>query len=203
MSLFTDVKFVLWDPATFHAGVFRHGDAITVHKGCFTDAVTRSVRQAVGARGCLFLCDFRSIDEDMAGNRALIEQRVKVDMAAQKRWVEIIEPTAALLKFRLPYAAGTTRYLPGRIRLQAFGPQTTTETRLEVTAPRGAEVAYDNWRCKDQMFYFNTMTRATTTGPRSAGYWANAYTRSGYDHCVNCASQAWILREYCARLTRC
>jgi hypothetical protein len=189
--MFPGIKFVLWDPAAFHAGVFEHPASISVHKGFFTNGVAWAVRQKFGSKGCLFVCDIRSIDEEMAGNSAMIEERVKIDMAAQKKWVEIIEPTAALLKFRLPYSAGTTTYLPGRVRLQAFGPQTTTETRLEVETPRGPDISYDNKKYEDQMFFFNTTKRP--------GYWANAYTRLGYDHCFDCASEAWILKEYVAK----
>jgi hypothetical protein len=56
-------------------------------------------------------------------------------MNAQRRWVGILQPLAALLKFRLPWAAGKTDYLAGAVMLPVWGPPTTTESRLLVPSP--------------------------------------------------------------------
>ena len=66
---------------------------------------------------------------------AQVEKVVAADMDAQQRWVQILRPTAALLKFRLPWDAGVTQYLAGAVVLPVWGPPTTTESRLLVLSP--------------------------------------------------------------------
>lgn len=55
------------------------------------------------------------------------------DLKAQHRWVELLRPCRALLKFRFPYTEGHTESLKGELWLPVWGPQTTTECRLLVT----------------------------------------------------------------------
>ena len=66
---------------------------------------------------------------------AQVEAVIATDMSAQQRWVEIIRPMAALLKFRLPWDDGATDYLSGTVALPVWGPPTTTESRLIVPSP--------------------------------------------------------------------
>lgn len=68
-----------------------------------------------------------------------LEKEILEDMEDQKRWVEIIEPVQAMLKFRLPYVDGTRsssadrRFYPyflGYILKQCWTGPTSAETRL-------------------------------------------------------------------------
>lgn len=101
------------------------------------------------------------------------ERHVADDMAAQQTWVEIMQPTFALLKFRLPYMevyhpitkevvyrhpSATTSYLRGKVLLPIWSRPTTTECRLLV--PQGAlRIEYDNRAYEDQCFFFNSVLR--------------------------------------------
>jgi hypothetical protein len=64
-----------------------------------------------------------------------VEATVAADMAAQSRWVSVLRPLASLLKFRLPWAEGSTEYLAGAVALPIWAPPTTTESRLIVPSP--------------------------------------------------------------------
>ena len=59
-----------------------------------------------------------------------IENEVKNDMIVQQRWVEIMKPRYSILKFRLPWNEEQFLYLDGKIVIQPWGPQSSTETRL-------------------------------------------------------------------------
>jgi len=54
-----------------------------------------------------------SSDTGIVRPEAEVEAAVAADMAAQQRWVDALRPLAALLKFRLPWDIGITRYLAG------------------------------------------------------------------------------------------
>ena len=116
------------------------------------------------------------------------ETMIMEDMAMQARWHKILNPRHSMLKFRLPWTPGTTRYLNGTIMLPVWGPQTTTETRLIVHGSDD-EREYDHMRYMEQMFHFNTVKRV------SAQY-AHDIESEGFDHCFDSASEIHILRQY-------
>ena len=121
--LFEQLRFVLVDPAPFSTKACSN---ITILRRCFDDALAA---EYAGRRDVLFICDVRSVDVESCSAEEM-ERRCALDMAAQQRWHNIIRPRRSLLKFRLPYAAGATRYLSGELWLQPWGPPTTTEVRL-------------------------------------------------------------------------
>ena len=71
--------------------------------------------------------------------------------------------SGALLKFRLPYTAGTTVVPAGRIFLPVYGGQTSTETRYVPDLPLSdATRKFDHQSYEQMMFYFNTVARLQT-----------------------------------------
>lgn len=58
----------------------------------------------------------------------------------QLSWYRIMQPQAAMFKFRLPWDSGSSKYLGGDIYLPIWGPQTTTEARLVVSSPNQVRV---------------------------------------------------------------
>jgi len=137
----------------------------------------------------LFMCDIRSCDYTLISDPE-VEEKVLEDMQAQQRWHDTMQPIKSMLKFRLPWRPGYTEYLAGDVYLQAFGPTTTTETRL---VPYGhSRVIWNNKKYEEQMFYFNTVTRvARYPHPMPVG-------RPGYclDYCYDCRAEVEILSEY-------
>jgi hypothetical protein len=79
------------------------------------------------------------------------------NMEWQQSWCDIIKPKAFMLKFRLPYYAGKTKYLDGTNYFQVWAGGTSTETRLIGTSLDKKE--YDNVDYEDACFYLNNCAR--------------------------------------------
>jgi len=189
IELFPELKFVLVDPAPFSSKL-TEGPRCVLRQQLFTDDVAREFE---GLGNVLFMCDIRSCDWSQMNNEE-VEDKVLEDMLSQQRWHDIIRPIKSMLKFRLPWNAGKTEYLAGDVYFQAFGPITTTETRL---IPYGHErVKWDNTKYEEQMFHFNTVTRVARYGH------AMPVGRPGYgiDYCYDCRSEVDILEKYLLKM---
>ena len=185
LDLFPELKFILVDPAPFSSKM-RQGPRCVLRQELFTDALAREL---AGIDDILFICDVRSCDWSLM-NADDKNEKVVQDMMDQQRWHGIMKPIKSMLKFCLPWKAGQTEYLAGDVYLQAFGPITTTETRL---IPHGHHrVMWDNQKYEEQMFHFNTVTRVARyphhmpVGP--PGY--------GLDYCYDCRSEVEIILQY-------
>lgn len=64
----------------------------------------------------LFVSDVRTADPS-ALNEEEVEEAVQEDMRLQMKWVLQMRPSRSMLKFRLPWGSGTTKYLDGDIHL--------------------------------------------------------------------------------------
>jgi cap2 methyltransferase len=185
IELFPELKFVLVDPAPFSSKL-TEGPRCLLRQELFTDDVAQ---EYAGRDKVLFVCDIRSCDYTLISDPK-VEDKVLEDMQAQQRWHDIIQPIKSLLKFRLPWKPGCTEYLAGDVYLQAFGPTTTTETRL---VPHGhGRVMWDNKKYEAQMFYFNTVTRVA----RYAHSMPVGRPGYGLDYCYDCRAEVQILSEY-------
>ena len=201
IELFPELKFVLVDPAPFSSKLTQ-GPRCLLRQELFTDDVAQ---QYAGRDKVLFICDIRSCNSAMrlplldcasvTSDQALmndqeVEDTVLEDMQAQQRWHDSIQPIKSMLKFRLPWTPGYTEYLAGDVYCQAFGPITTTETRL---VPYGHErVMWDNKKYEEQLFHFNTVTRVA----RYAHSMPVGRPGYGLDYCYDCRSEVEILSEY-------
>jgi len=176
--------FHLYDPRQFNI----KGDDVLIYDGddsSITDKITfvlytgdthgwfsdqtamkwRDIQQKTGQ--VYFLSDIRSVD-DKKTTSLQFEEGVWKDMKDQARWVTIINPVSAQLKFRLPYdlpdftrqfPQGKIPYLAGIIYKGIYSKPTSTESRL--VPVRNNEGKYFNklYDFKDyesKMFYFNT-----------------------------------------------
>ena len=195
-ALFPHLRFVLIDPAPFRIRDTAQRATlpptllppaqpmtnVVIRQERFTDELAATFSDS----DCLFISDIRGGDWQTMGADE-VEEAVACDMTTQMRWHRLIKPRWSLLKFRLPWRGGVTRYLAGRILLPIWGPPTTTESRLVVEA--GAEMqSYDNLVYQEEMFFFNTVTRVTLHPQRVQG--------PGLDRCYDCAAEAQVLSEY-------
>ena len=135
-QLFPSTRFVCIDPGDFSIpGTARVG----VRREYMTAAVAAEwAPGSVKRRGIgrlLFVSDVRTADFRVMDDAA-VEAAVRHDMQCQSDWVRIMQPDAALLKFRLPWEGGLTPYLEGAVLLPVHGPPTTTEGRLLVVNQR-------------------------------------------------------------------
>ena len=127
-----------------------------IRQEMFTDNIAKEFCQEPGL---LFISDIRSADPSIM-TEVEVDKCVQKDMTTQQAWHDILRPIKSMLKFRLSWKQGTTEYLAGDLYLQAFGPTTTTETRL---VPHNHDrIVWDHTKYEEQMFHFNTVTRVAS-----------------------------------------
>ena len=198
-ALFPGVGFVLYDPDAIATPASAR---VRVCSGTpFTDA--EAARWAPLAPRVLFVSDVRCRDDAAAAavpaaSVVISDAAVAADMAMQMRWVVAMRPRACMLKFRLPYTAGTTRYLDGTLVLPVWGGRTTSETRLVVRAPAAPDAPYplrdyDHLWLSDAMFHHNTVRRVALHAHRVA-----PGRVPGLDHCYDCAAEVAAVTRYLA-----
>lgn len=112
---------------------------------------------------------------------------VTVDNLYQRKWVELMQPSKAFLKFKLPYEDGKTEFFEGPLYFPVFGPATTTECRLVCDA-KSKLVEYDHAVYSDELFFFNTVLRSSL--------YEHSVEVLGLCHCFDCKSEVVILGEY-------
>lgn len=164
-ALFPDITFDAFDPRPFDENLWppKGPKNLVLHQECFTDRTAEKL--ASSGKRILFISDIRTADWKEMSPEAH-DDCILRDLHAQQHWVKIIRPECSMLKFRLPYADGCTKYLAGEIKLPVWGPQTTTECRLIVKPIDSinaedvfAEEVYHHQQILEQLFYFNTLTR--------------------------------------------
>lgn len=180
-------KFILFDPSPFY---IKETSKVMIINDFFRPKHIKEIIKKYPSNKLLFISDIRSATS--LESEDIIDKKVKFDMALQMEWVLKLKPRKSMLKFRLPWHEGNTKYLDGDIYYQAWGPSTTTETRL-ITSGKKLKL-YSNKLYERKMFYFNTKTRT------------NFYNHSiknvkGLDHCYDCASEVLIWKEYIKNYT--
>jgi len=188
-NIFPSIIFELYDPAEF---LIKETEKIKLHNEFFTDDTARQY----SGQNVLFISDIRISEvSDHFADKKLVEDLVKQDMTSQKRWTKIMKPSGAMLKFRLPWEDGRTKYLKGKVSLPVWGPQTTTETRLICWGDYEDEIDYDNRLYESQMFYFNTVSRVACYS-HLPEIKIDTVPGEGLDHCFDCTSEVRILNDY-------
>jgi len=178
--MFPEHKFILVDPAPFYCRNIP--SRIEVIQDFFTDDMARKY----SATDLLFVSDIRTADPD-ALDEEEVESAVEQDQRMQMAWHLLLNPKRSMLKFRLPWGKGTTKYLAGDVFMPVWGRQSTTETRLVATGP--TTKLYDHTAYEEQMFYYNTISRVWY-------YHHNVTGVDGMCHCHDCASEVYILTAY-------
>lgn len=185
-EMFPFVKFILYDPNEFKV-TEKHNREL--HKEFFTNLTAEQISQKYQDNRILFISDIRRFDETLTGD--IINDLIIGDMNAQMTWLNIMNPVASLLKFRLPYSDygdDLTEYLDGKIYKQVWAGATSTESRLEVV-DRSSRRIYSNKDYEEIFFYHNTVTRTT--------YFQEVEGVEGLGcHCYDCASELFIIGEY-------
>jgi hypothetical protein len=151
----------------------------------------------------LFISDIRymALEKD---DLEEMNRFITADMDMQRRWCSAMSPMQAMLKFKmplrqwLPQPDGTLKldhtfklpktvsYFSGRMRVQAWVGEFSTETRLITDCK--SDTAYDPIKHEEQMYHFNVTKKY-------AAYSAEKSPRP-YCRCFNCTFECYILREY-------
>lgn len=178
-KLFPNHNFHLYDPRKF--GISKT-NKIKLFQQYFTDKDA----QVYAKKDVLFISDIR---ENLTPDDNDWEPIVLRNMDAQQKWVEIMEPSMAMLKFRLSWDKETQEYLDGDIYIQAWEGSTSTETRLYTDGK--SKKIYDTKKYEEQLFRFNVITRMQ--------WYPHDITPKevpGIDHCYDCYTEIHILSEY-------
>lgn len=182
--LFPQVHFVLVDPRPYcnHlSDPMLRPTNVTLRQELLSPAVIAEFTTHGSSNNVLlFISDIRSADWQDLASHAAMDEEVMRDMVLQKEWHIALNPTASLLKFRLPWSEGCTRYLRGTVFFPVYGPVGTSETRLLVDnsqkqkqqkqkqqgkmesyeeQEQDEDDVYDHQTYWEQLFYFNTITR--------------------------------------------
>lgn len=174
--LFPTVNFVLVDP--------KEITTETMHNvSTYNDFMTDTLARTFYGRNILFISDIRSADYTQL-TQSEMDSEVTQDMSNQMKWHILMNPRASMLKFRLPWTSGKTKYLNGDIYFPVYGPQTTTESRLVVDnnihkqvykkehnnstidddrSSANVYIEYDHQKYWEQMFHFNSVIRSEYT----------------------------------------
>jgi|SRR5579862_1029264 len=190
-ELFPNLSFFLVDPSPFIA---KETNKIKIRQDFFTDETCKESLKM--NKSILFISDIRTGDPYKLSNIE-VEKSIKNDMEMQKNWVKLLKPKASMLKFRLPWEAGKTSYLDGKIFFPVWGRETTTECRLITTLEdlEKGEILYDNKKYEEQMFYFNRVTRVQ--------YYDHPFDfYEGLDHCYDCAAEIKIIHNFMRRVKK-
>lgn len=149
-------------------------DRIRLYEDVFTDHTAQFWSKE---KSVFFVSDIRVVTQ----SEGLIQKELDI----QRQWYETINPVAAHLKFRLPYAPQISpnsntppqkaffEYLNGHLFKQPWTPASSTETRLvpfdksaigsfNTSNPKVAvspTIMWDTRKYESQMFYHNTMIR--------------------------------------------
>jgi len=174
-QMFPNCKFHLYDPRAFNKQLADEPN-VELHREYFTDEIAA---KHAGDKA-LFMCDIRT------GTVETADEDVVINMEQQRKWTELIKPKYAMLKFRLPWKPGDTRYFDGEIYLQPWVGSTSTETRLITT---GREyTTYSNSDYEQQIFNYQRSRRAA--------YHDHDIKMPGIDHCHDCWSEIQIIKDY-------
>jgi len=162
-------EFHLYDPRDVFDVKLKSNPRVKLFVQFFTD---EDAKKYSGRKDVFFISDIRgsaynkdqfSTEEAERENEKLVLQ----DLALQKKWVDMIQPYKAHLKFRLPYGYGWQKlmedrmnfeYFDGDIYRQPWAPQTSTETRLVPNLDRVAR-KWNSQLYEKMLFYHNNVIR--------------------------------------------
>lgn len=150
-ELFPSLQFDLWDPGHFEV---KEGKNIKIFRKFFTD--DEANKYATEGSNILFMCDMRTLkiaEYKKQNDNEAMDYLVMDDMSMQQKWIQIINPIYAYLKFRLPYDIPKFKYLKGTIYLQPYSPL-STETRL-LTNNYHSFKEYDSLEFDEKLAHFN------------------------------------------------
>lgn len=184
MKIFPEHNYYLFDPGKFcNKLVKAHGvkkfaepiePGVHIYGEYFTTEICRVFAEV---ENVYFISDVRT------GSEETQHIDVPLNMEWQREWYWALKPARAMLKFRLPWEPGTTKYLAGDILLQPRTGNKSAESRLIVIEP--AEIEWDHHKYNNRIYYFHTYNRAS--------YHAHKLNLPGICHCWDCWAEIQIL----------
>tara|TARA_B100000787_G_scaffold161260_1_gene140946 strand:+ start:512 stop:1570 length:1059 start_codon:yes stop_codon:yes gene_type:complete len=194
--MFPQCRWYLYDPRTFYTKLHANPKVLEIQKTLFTDAIVSRLKKQLQDKYVLLISDIRVFPT---------EEGIIRDNDLQAGWVKALRPNYSQLKFRIPRVEGTNvyNYLDGKVYLQMFASQATTETRLVVPKRKGPfkMIKYGVEEYEGAMYFFNRSLRCScypthySTGKVDS---EPPYT----DHCHDCVSMLKLISEYIERYAK-
>lgn len=164
-QLFENYTYHLYDSRNYDKRLYKL-DNVNIYKKYFDDIEMEKWKKT--DRSIFLISDIRTLtysaDSYSLESQKLNESAVWGDMKLQQKWIEELQPTISLVKFRLPFGydfilkeGKTRRYLDGKIMRQVYNKPTSSETRLLITDISYKE--YDIVKYERQLCYHNTDIR--------------------------------------------
>ena len=148
-ELFPNVIFHLYDTRPFSPVLYNK----VTHKSrehliIFSEYMTVSTATTYKDKKVLFISDIRTSTTD---------EGIAADNALNVEIVQHMNPVAAMLKYRLPYADGYTTMFEGELRHQCWGTRQSTEVRLICVRPY--KTTQHHHRTHEQRMYHHNLVR--------------------------------------------
>lgn len=189
-KLFPNTLWYLYDPRQFDERLKKNKRVVELVVDLFTDEHAKRLYRKLKDEHVLLISDIRNCT-DMEEERK--EFFVKENQELQRIWVELLKPSYAQLKFRIPridsiIESNSYHYLDGKIYLQMYPRIDSAETRLVVD---GRDIKYKDYSVKmyeGSMYYYNRKLRPS---------WYKCDNHDDrFDHCHDCVKTLNLLEEY-------
>lgn len=164
-KMFPEIYFILYDRVDSSV---KHMNRIKFNKEYFTDESAQKYKNM----NIMIVSDIRNLEIGQYKKKKHEESESKMDKIVfddqekQRIWCNIINPKAALLKFKLSWNYKQTEYFDGDIYFQIWNRNNSLEARM-VPKLHSSKV-YNNKIYEEVFFYYNKITRRTDFKNNSA-----------------------------------
>lgn len=197
-ELFPNTEFHLYDPAKF---AIKEEENIHIYNEIFTDEIALQWKNYT-EKDVIFISDVRTSGDTAEEH----ESEVDANMKMQAKWVQIMKPKWASLKFRISYAVierkQSYKYFNGTLIYQAYPKALSMEMRLflnEEDIQNGITYNYNGPLLEKTLFYHNTVIRPDLnryvnifTMDDSKYMWTGMNLNNGYD----CTYLLHVVKHY-------
>jgi cap2 methyltransferase len=182
-NMFPNIKWYLIDPRKHNKLLYNHNQVIEIKEEYFTNEIATEYYNRFKNRKykLLFISDIREGTED---------EKVLLNQESNIKWAKIIKPDYSYFKFRCGYETDEIyKYYKGKILLQIYAPQSSTETRI-MFKKNIRKCEYNIKEYQGKMLYFNRILRPS--------YYTNNYIQDNniFDHCYDCTYFGKIIKIY-------
>ena len=207
-ELFPNITFILVDPTKFNIKETEKTKIVNkffADKSMLKDNFFKNIEEKSGLEYAekytdtidIFISDIRLYRHGL-GDLEESNEDVKRDLENQERWMSIVKPKyGGILKFRFPFDNKPVKYLDGKVFIQTWGPQSSTESRLIVPPLKNGKFKYRKWDIKnyeDWFYYHNYIVRSWLNFPNDE----ELYKIEGFDGCYDCSAEVETWKDYIA-----
>lgn len=182
IKMFPNIIWHLVDPRPHNRLLYKSKNVKSITKEYFTDELAVKFGNEFKNRKhkLLFMSDIREGTED---------EKVLHNQESNIKWHLSIKPDYSYLKFRCGYETDKNyEYYYGKIYLQIYAPQSSTETRLLLKKDIVPHT-YDTHEYQGKMLYFNRVIRP--------GYHKRLINKNDvFDNCYDCVYFSKIIYKY-------